>query len=394
MTTTVRAVAVALTSGCNLRCIYCYQRRTAPRRMRWRHLRAACDVLLAADAAEPEMTFCGGEPTLEWRLVRRAVAYLEERSTPARSPRVRLTTNGTLLGAAEVRFLAAHRVRTVVSSDGVEAAQRLRGAGTFDRLDDLLVRLHRDYPGWFADDVTVAMTLSSANLDRVAASVRYFLGRGVSTIELSPVVTHDPGWDDGCYARLQAQFAAVRADCLAHLRATGTIPFVPLRRLSRRRARPRRDVAMCRIADGQAIFVDVNGEVHACGALSPLLARLPTPALKLAAEAAHIGPITAPDLTERLAAARRALRVLGLFDGKECKRSAFGACGVCPALQECRVCPLSIAHRPSGADPDLIPPLPCAFNLLVARHRRRFPAAGHNPLLPAAAARWAEVERL
>jgi sulfatase maturation enzyme AslB (radical SAM superfamily) len=341
--------------------------------MPWPVLRAALDVLLASDVAEPELSFYGGEPLLERPLIRRAMAYLDERAPPGVSPRFTLVTNGTLLDARTVRLLALRRVRTFVSFDGVEAAQRLRGGGTFAVLDALLRRLRRDYPGWLADDVTIAMTLSSANVDLLAASVRHLIERGVSAIEMSPLVTHDPGWSGACRERLDAQLGEAYAACREHFGRTGEMPFLPFRRTSRTRDRRRRGVPMCRIADGHAVFVDVDGEAVACGLLARSWAAPTTELGRRAAEAAHLGPVTDPDLSRRLAACRSALAELCLFDRKERKSSPYAECETCSALHECRVCPLAIANQPDNDDPDAIPPLPCAFYSLAAKYRWRFP---------------------
>jgi sulfatase maturation enzyme AslB (radical SAM superfamily) len=342
--------------------------------MPWRVLRGAIDVLLAGGAAEPEFAFYGGEPLLELPLIWRAIRYLEGHAPAGVTPRYRLTTNGTRLDARAVALLALHRVRTVLSWDGVEPAQRLRGEGTFAALDALLRMARSDYPGWLEDDVTIAMTLTPPNLDHVAESVRYFLARGVSSIQLSPLLTHDPGWDDGCFERLDEQFRQVAALCREHLRDTGAMPFLPFRRRSGSGERRRRNVPMCGIADGHAVAVDVDGEAVACDLLARSWAAPTTELGRRAAAAARLGPVTDPDLPGRLAACRQALAELRLFDRKESKRSPYRACAGCPARSSCRVCPLAIANRPGNENPDAIPPLPCAFYSLAARYRRRFPA--------------------
>jgi len=130
---------------------------------------------------------------------------------------------------------------------------------------------------------------------------------------------------------------------------------------------------MCRIGSGHALFVDVDGTVMACGLFARSTARLETGLACRAAEAATVGHVTDGDLAGRLGERRAALRSVGLFDAKERKRSPYRACGDCPLLNECRTCPMAIASQPGNEDPDLVPPLPCAFTLLTAKHRRHVP---------------------
>jgi sulfatase maturation enzyme AslB (radical SAM superfamily) len=339
----------------------------------WEVAQAACDLLLAAGTAEPELGFRGGEPLLEIPLMRRVASYLERQAPPGARPRLGVTTNGTRVDAEALRFLAAWRARTGISFDGVEPAQELRAPGTFACLDASLGRLRTDFPGYFGECVTIGMTLNSANLPFLAASVRYFLERGVRSLALAPQETADPGWDARCCDELDRQLAEAARLCRDHHQRTGEVPFWPFRPPAGRRPRRPQDAPMCRLGDGHALFVDVDGTVTGCGQFAPATARLDTGLARRAAAAATVGHVTDPDLDERLARSNQALRAVGLFHGKERKRSPYRSCGACPLLGECRVCPMAIAAQPGNEDPDLVPPLPCAFTMLAAKHRRRVP---------------------
>ena len=102
-------VTVILTATCNLRCAYCYQDRKQPRRMGWETLRRAVDLLLGSRRRDLELWFGGGEPLLEFPLLRRAVGYAEAACPPAKRLRFGLSTNGLLLDDDRADFLAAHR---------------------------------------------------------------------------------------------------------------------------------------------------------------------------------------------------------------------------------------------------------------------------------------------
>src|SRR5262249_36263700 len=158
-------------------------------------------------------------------LFREAVEY-SERVRPA-GKRVRLftSTNGTLLDAERARFLAAHGVRTQISCDGVPAAQDFRGRGTFQGLGPTLRRLRAREPRFFRDRVSVAMTVHPATVSHLADSVRYFLRRGVTTIDMQPIVTHDPSWKTESIQELDRAFAKVYRLCRRHMRLTGEVPL-------------------------------------------------------------------------------------------------------------------------------------------------------------------------
>ena len=107
---------------------------------------------------------------------------------------------------------------------------------------------------------------------------------------------------------------------------------------------------MCRVGDGHALFVDVDGTVTGCGQFARSTARLDTDLARRAAAAATVGHVTDPDLDARLARSDQALRAVGLFHGKERKRSPYRSCGTCPLLGECRVCPMAIASQPGNEE--------------------------------------------
>ena len=92
-----RTVELMLTTGCNLRCRYCYQRRRAPRTMSPAVLDAAVRRLVASRYDRPWLIFYGGEPLLAAPLVRRALERVRLWAPRRMRPDVRILTNGTRL---------------------------------------------------------------------------------------------------------------------------------------------------------------------------------------------------------------------------------------------------------------------------------------------------------
>jgi uncharacterized protein len=138
-------------NGCNLACVYCWNERGSyggrvaedgGARMTAGVARKAVDLLLAA-AGEPEglvVDFYGGEPLLNFPVMRETVAYCGE---IARARGVRfsflLATNGLLLSPEVAAWLRDSGVNVALSLDGdqpVQDAQRPLpgGGGSFDRI--------------------------------------------------------------------------------------------------------------------------------------------------------------------------------------------------------------------------------------------------------------------
>jgi uncharacterized protein len=127
-TAPLTTLVLALTSGCNLACDYCYKHDlsnpAAARRMTPGRAAQAVDLLLRASGKAPKVTvtFFGGEPLLEMPVIRATIAYAEA-ATAAAGKKVdfSLTTNGTLLDDATIDFLDVHRVGITISLDGPAA---------------------------------------------------------------------------------------------------------------------------------------------------------------------------------------------------------------------------------------------------------------------------------
>ena len=64
--------------------------------------------------------------------------------------------------------------------------------------------------------LSIGMVLSSANLSFLSRSVQYFLDRGVETIRLAPLLTHDAGWGPVAEEELRSEAGKLFELSLAH----------------------------------------------------------------------------------------------------------------------------------------------------------------------------------
>jgi sulfatase maturation enzyme AslB (radical SAM superfamily) len=366
----LRALEAVLTSACNLRCAYCYQRSHPARRMSWDTLRASVRLLDASRQPEIQLGFYGGEPLLEQGLLRRGIEHARQLlSSPGRRLRLSLTTNGTLLDPDLAGFLATHRVHVRLSFDGIPEAQAARGAWTHPHLDAVLESLRRVGPVLFEHRLSVGITLTGANLTSLADSVEYLLRRRVRTIGISPRLTPDPDWSPEREGELDRQLARVRSVSLAYYARSGRVPVALLRRTSGARRR-RTALGSCSAGVGEALTVDVDGQVTACAMFAASYGALPATPLGARLAGLALGRVTDPDLGRRLEEHQARARATGLFAAH---RTRNERCRRCEIRTECLICPASVAHILDNDDPRAVPPLPCAFNRLAARHRALFP---------------------
>jgi sulfatase maturation enzyme AslB (radical SAM superfamily) len=370
----VATLDVVLTAGCNLRCSYCYQNDKKARSIDWETLRASVDLLLASDRPEVTLLFIGGEPLLEFGLLRRAVEHVEAHRRRDQRVRYQIVTNGTLLTGEHLRLFAGHSFEVQISFDGVEAAQALRGRGTFRILDGLLDRLRAGWPRLFDTGLSVNITLVVDTLAHLADSVEYFIGKQLREIAISPAVTHQGAWHDGMMDELERQFARIFRTSVQHYDRTGSVPLVLFRRHRETSPHAPAGLSLCGAGRGETLAVDVDGEVHGCLMFADSYQVFPTAFLRNRFEAMRMGSVTAPDLPERMAAYPAAARAAGIFHERQRKYSSYRRCAECEFMTSCAVCPVSIGHRPGNADPHRIPDFLCAYNLVSLAYRARFPA--------------------
>lgn len=364
---------MVLTTACNQNCSYCYQNARGNSSMDWETLRAALDLLLQSEEDEVSLTFYGGEPLLEFPRIIRAIRYVESAASPRKNFEFHLITNGTLLDLDAANFLARHGVETQISFDGIRAAQDRRAQGTFDRLDHLLVELREKEESFFNQNCSVAITLSSRNVHYLAQSFAHFLDRGVHEVAVAPLVTHDPDWRPDLIDVLVEQVALVLQMSQHHRQKTGETPFVPFQTKTRREpAAGDGPPAMCAAADTNELALDVDGQLFRCVMMVDSYQNFQEAVFRDKLGRLRLGNLDDPDLDRRLADYPAAVKSAGIFSNKKDKYSSYRKCGECRFLQECSICPVSICHIPGNTDPNRVPDLACAVNLVLLAARQHY----------------------
>ncbi len=164
-----RLLTLELTHQCNLACEYCafgehynQTRDLSQRSISFDTAKQAVTHFLNHKSKEAGIGFYGGEPLLEFDLIKKVVAYARRLASDNNMDvRFSMTTNGTLLTDEKIHFLAKHEFSVMVSLDGnKESHDRYRifknranpdeKIGSFDVVTRNMARfveLYPDYPG-------------------------------------------------------------------------------------------------------------------------------------------------------------------------------------------------------------------------------------------------------
>lgn len=195
--TVVKALCMHIAHDCNLGCKYCfaeegeYHGRRAL--MSFEVGKQALDFLIAHSGARVnlEVDFFGGEPTMNWEVVKQLVEYgrSREQETGKRF-RFTLTTNGVLLNEEMIAFCNRQMSNVVMSLDGrKEVNDRMRpfrnGKGSSYELLVPKFQAFADSRG--QDNYYIRGTFTHNNLD-FAQDAIHFADLGFQQMSIEPVV--------------------------------------------------------------------------------------------------------------------------------------------------------------------------------------------------------------
>lgn len=140
--TRVTGMMLIVSQLCNMSCDYCYSKDGVCRRgglMTWHIAKKAVDELFdKSNALNITISFFGGEPLLNFEVIKKTVIYAEKRAHENnKNIQFAITTNATLVTQQIADFIKEHRFSINVSVDGNKVTHDLHrkyknGEGTYD----------------------------------------------------------------------------------------------------------------------------------------------------------------------------------------------------------------------------------------------------------------------
>lgn len=160
-------LTLQVTQTCNLKCEYCaysgnyMNREHTNKSMSFETAKKAIDYFIShsRDSSYFGISFYGGEPLLEFELIKKCVAYADRRAE-GRKISYNFTTNGTLLTEEKYEFLMKHDFSILVSLDGPqEVHDRHRvfagtTIGSFEQMARNVKALKAKYPEYYEKKVS------------------------------------------------------------------------------------------------------------------------------------------------------------------------------------------------------------------------------------------------
>ena len=197
--TVVKALCLHIAHDCNLACRYCfaeegeYHGRRAL--MSYEVGKKALDFLIANSGSRKnlEVDFFGGEPLMNWQVVKDLVKYgREQEKLHNKKFRFTLTTNGVLLNDEVMEFCNKEMGNVVLSVDGRKEVHDYmrpfrKGAGSYDLI---MPKFQKFAESRNQDKYYVRGTFTHHNLD-FSKDVLHLADLGFKQISVEPVVAAD-----------------------------------------------------------------------------------------------------------------------------------------------------------------------------------------------------------
>ena len=195
--TVVKALCLHIAHDCNLACRYCfaeegeYHGRRAL--MSFEVGKKALDFLIAnsGNRRNLEVDFFGGEPLMNWNVVKQLVEYGRSQEEPhTKKFRFTLTTNGVLLNDEIMEFCNREMANVVLSLDGrKEVNDRMRPTrnGHGSSYDIIVPKFQKFAKSREDRDYYVRGTFTRNNLD-FSEDVKHYADLGFEQLSMEPVV--------------------------------------------------------------------------------------------------------------------------------------------------------------------------------------------------------------
>ena len=194
--TVVKALCLHIAHDCNLACKYCFagegEYRGHRELMSFEVGKKALDFLVreSGNRINLEVDFFGGEPLMNWQVVKDLVAYGRSlEATHNKKFRFTLTTNGVLLNDDIIEFANQEMSNVVLSIDGRKEVHNFMrphrgGQGSYDEIVPKFKKVaeSRDQMNYY-----VRGTFTQHNLD-FAEDVKHLADLGFKQISVEPVV--------------------------------------------------------------------------------------------------------------------------------------------------------------------------------------------------------------
>lgn len=263
-----KLLILGLTGNCNFHCAYCYAHEQPQIHMSLATAQQAID-LVAASGQPFVLQFSGGEPLLAFSLLQQIADYVRQRQLPAT---MQLQTNASLIDDNIAQWLKAARIGVGISLDGrPKDNDQLRRLATGEGSSAHIFRgAQRLAAAGIAVGITCVVTNSNVSQLSGVIETAYYLGNvrklGFDLLRAQGRgVALEAATATDLSAALQQVFTTT---ALLKANSGRQLIFSHLERVANLAKQAVKGFAHCHAMNGEALFVNPEGEFYACASLA------------------------------------------------------------------------------------------------------------------------------
>jgi len=257
--------SICLTHDCNLDCVYCYQKHDSSTRMAIETAKKSVEWIfqhVPDGFTEVELSFIGGEPLLEFELMKEVYEFIQELN-PNIPYILYATTNGTLLDNKMKEWFTLHKKQfwLGLSLDGTKKTHDLNRSNSFDKID--IEYFRNTWP-----DQGVKMTLTENSLLNLSDNIIFLHSLGFKEIGGVNLFEGEYNWDDEKYIKMLVpeltklvNFYVENNDLKLNQMFDKRLELCAMKSTVQKK--------WCGIGNG-VLFFDVDGEKYPCSFVTPM----------------------------------------------------------------------------------------------------------------------------
>lgn len=296
----INSLILEITQNCNFRCRYCvyggtylYYRHHNKKTMTYEIAKKSIDYFenlinspkRTKIIKEKYISFYGGEPLLEFKLVKKCIEYINSglRNRISDNLKISISTNGYLLNPEIIEYCVQNNISLHISLDGpqyIHDKNRVlkNGRGTFEKIFKNIRYIKEKYPDYYSSYITFLITFSKEynlmEIDSFFNNTEYFNKKNLFFNGVNP---YDTSFYKGKNVLKENQLYIKKlysiyenALCTNRLQEISPINFLLFMDKFRKFTRSgysllkRKPIFSATCVPGKKIFVSSDGNFHVC----------------------------------------------------------------------------------------------------------------------------------
>lgn len=201
-------ISLSITHDCNLRCRYCYAGKKFSRSMEMDTAKKIVDFafMITPPNEQIDFSFFGGEPLLRRPFIEDVISYIHSKNG-VNALSFNITTNGTLIDDAMIRFVRDNNVKLCISIDGPEHIHDRNRVDRHGRGSLSTILKNMEKISGKLDYFQVNSVYGPDTIAELDQTVRFLIANNIHNIHLNPDIVTT--WGMESFAQITESYKKV-----------------------------------------------------------------------------------------------------------------------------------------------------------------------------------------